>query len=100
MSRTKKCKQILENPKFIYFKPAGVPLKDLEEIILNIEEFEAIRLKDLEKNDQKTCAKIMGIHQSTFQRLLTKSREKLIIALTKGNAIRICGGNYYKNEIK
>lgn len=98
MVRTKKNKQILKNPKFTYFKPAGVPLFNLEEIILNIEEFEAIRLKDLEKKDQRKCAQIMGIHQSTFQRLLVKAREKVITALTNGLAIKIEGGNYIENK--
>ncbi|MDA3856344.1 MAG: DUF134 domain-containing protein [Candidatus Woesearchaeota archaeon] len=98
MARAKKCKIVLENPNFTYFKPVGVPMKDLNEMILNIEEFEALRLKDLEKKGQIDCAKIMGVHQSTFQRLLIKAREKVTFALVNGSAIRIEGGNYIKDE--
>ncbi len=98
MGRKNKIKIILKDPKFIYFKPAGIRMYELEEITLNIEEIEAIRLSDLKKLNQSECAKIMKIHQSTFQRLLTKARNKIANALINGYAIKIEGGNYMKNE--
>lgn len=98
MVRTKKSKIVLKNPSFTYFKPAGVQMRNLSETILNVEELEALRLKDLEKKEQIECAKIMGVHQSTFQRLLIKAREKVTFALVNGYAIKIEGGNYIKDE--
>lgn len=66
----------------------------LEEEILTVEEIEALRLSDLEGLDQESCAKQMGISQSTFQRMLAAARFKLVRALVEGMAIRIEGGNY------
>ena len=35
-------------PPVTYYKPAGIPLRELDEVKLTVEEFEALRLKDLE----------------------------------------------------
>jgi predicted DNA-binding protein (UPF0251 family) len=81
-------------PNLTYFKPAGIPLKQLEEEHLRIEELEAIRLKDLEGLEQEACAEQMGVSRPTFQRIITLARHKLAKALVEGKAIRIEGGNY------
>jgi uncharacterized protein len=81
-------------PNFTYFKPAGVPLKNLEEESLGFEELEALRLKDLEGLEQEACAEQMGISRPTFHRIITLARSKLTKALVEGKAIRIEGGNY------
>lgn len=73
-------------------------MRSLNEIILNIDEFEAIRLKDLEQLDQKQAAKKMNISQPTFQRLITIARKKLADAIINGKAIRIEGGTYLYNK--
>jgi len=72
-----------------YFKPAGVPLRDLTEIILRSDEVEAIRLKNVEKLSQVSAAQKMKISQSTFQRILTSVYQKISIAICQGRAIRI-----------
>jgi len=77
-----------------YFKPAGVPLRSLDEVRLSIEEAEAIRLKDLEGLDQEECARMMRISRPTFQRVLGAARKTLADALLNGKAIRIEGGNF------
>ena len=66
----------------------------LEEVRLSIEEAEAIRLKDMEKLEQETCAEKMNISRATFQRVLGAARQKIADALLNGKAIRIEGGNY------
>ena len=81
-------------PQITYFKPSGVPLAQLQEIRLSVEETEAIRLKDLERLDQGECAKKMNISRPTFARVLNSGRQKLADALTNGRAIRIDGGNF------
>jgi len=81
-------------PQVTYFKPAGVPLAQLQEIRLSIEEIEAIRLKDLEGLEQEECAKRMSISRSTFARELNSGRQKIADALINGRAIRIDGGNF------
>jgi predicted DNA-binding protein (UPF0251 family) len=82
------------NPNVTYFKPRGIPLVDLEETILNVDEFEAVRLKDLNDLEQEECAKRMNISQPTFNRLVRGARKKIADAIVNGKAIRIEGGNY------
>jgi len=95
MVRPRKCKGVLAEPDVTYFKPRGVPLRSLDEVELTVEEFEAVRLNDLEKMKQVEVAEKMGISQPTLHRLLQSAHEKIADALTKGKAIRINGGDYF-----
>jgi predicted DNA-binding protein (UPF0251 family) len=81
-------------PQITYFKPAGVPSINLQEVRLSVEEAEAIRLKDTEGLEQDDCAQRMRISRPTFARILQSARHKLADALFNGKAIRIEGGNY------
>lgn len=90
--RPPKCRRICGLPAATYFKPAGIPLPLLAEIILGLDELEALRLKDMEGLDQVTAAGRMQVAQSTFQRILTGARAKVSRALVTGCALRIEGG--------
>ena len=81
-------------PDTTYFKPAGVRMADLEDSVLAVDEFEAIRLKDLEGMEQGKAAEKMRISQPTFHRLLVSAREKVADALVNSKAIKIEGGDY------
>ncbi|MGI2336664.1 MAG: DUF134 domain-containing protein [Dehalogenimonas sp.] len=94
MTRPKKCRAVDSLPGVIYFKPAGVPLRFIEEVHLTVEEYEALRLCDLEGLDQAECAAKMLISRATVQRLLTQARYNVAAAITQGKALRIGGGNY------
>jgi len=94
MSRPLKCRRVSFLPDVSYFKPAGIPLRALEEVRLSVEEAEAIRLKDLEGLEQEQGAERMNISRPTFQRVLASARQKIAYALLNGKAIRIEGGNY------
>lgn len=94
MPRPPKCRRVEFEPRFTYFKPAGVPKCRLSELVLSVEEVEAIRLKDLEGLEQETCAERMHISRPTFQRILSTARNKLAEAIIRGKAIKISGGNY------
>jgi len=94
MPRPQKCRRVAFLPNATYFKPAGIPLRILDEIQLSVEEAEAIRLKDLENLDQKDGAQRMNVSRPTFQRILTAGRLKIADALLNSKAIRIGGGNY------
>lgn len=76
-------------PTILYFKPRGISLRALEEVILLPDEFEAIRLHDVEDLDQTTAAQRMGISQPTFARILDRAYKKIAQALVHGKAIRI-----------
>jgi len=94
MSRPFKCRKVCFVPGVTYFKPAGIPLRMLEENCLSLEEMEAIRLRDLEHLEQQQCAERMNISRPTFQRVLASARKKIADSLLAGKALRIEGGNY------
>lgn len=94
MPRPVRCRQVNSIPEVVYFKPAGIPMRILEEVCLTVEGAEAIRLKDLEGLEQEECAVKMNISRPTFQRVLGTARQKIADALLNGKAIRIQGGNF------
>jgi len=94
MGRTPRWRRVAFIPKITYFKPAGVPARNLEQVCLSVEEAEAIRLKDLEGLEQEECARRMNVSRSTFHRVLGSARGKLADALLNGKAIQIEGGNF------
>ena len=94
MPRPFRCRYVASIPNVTYFKPAGIPLRDLDEVRLSVEEAEAVRLKDLEDLDQAHGAEKMNISRPTFQRVLASARKKIADALLNGKAIRIEGGNF------
>ena len=76
-------------PNSTYFKPAGIPLRELEESLLGLGEFEAIRLVDMQGLSQHEAGEKMNISQSTLSRTLDSARKKLADAVVNGKAIRI-----------
>jgi predicted DNA-binding protein (UPF0251 family) len=94
MARPTKSRHVEFLPEVTFFKPAGIPLQELEEVVLSVEELEAIRLKDTENLDQEECALRMKVSRPTFQRVLGAARNKIAQALVEGKAIRVEGGNY------
>ena len=94
MPRPRRCRRVRFEPNVGHFKPVGIQRKHLDEVILTVDEHEAVRLKDLEGLDQTEAAKKMNISQPTFHRLLLVGRKKIADALVNGKAIRIEGGNY------
>lgn len=89
MPRPRKLRKIFFSPNTIYFKPRAVPLSELKEVNLSLDELEVLRLGDLERIKQKEAAQKMKISQSTFSRTLTAARKKVAQALVRGEAIRI-----------
>jgi predicted DNA-binding protein (UPF0251 family) len=94
MGRRPQCRRVSYIPSVTYFKPAGIPLRELEENCLTVEEIEALRLKDIEDLEQEQCAEKMNVSRTTFVRILDAARKKLAEALIQGKAIRIEGGNF------
>lgn len=89
MSRPKIFRQVRFKPNVYYYKPQGIPLRELKEIFLTKEELEAIKLKDFDGLDQIPAGEKMKISQSTFQRILSSARNKIAQALVLGMALRI-----------
>ena len=90
-------------PEITYFKPAGIPLRALEEVILSVEEVEALRLKDIEGLEQGEGAQKMNISRPTFQKVLASARQKISDAVLNGKAVNIKVGNFeiaYQQQMK
>lgn len=77
------------DPNVRYFKPQGIPMTELEEIVLHSDELEAIRLHDHMGLDQNQTAEKMDISQPTVTRILNSAYKKIADAITNGKAIRI-----------
>ena len=76
-------------PNVYYFKPQGIPLRFLEEIVLEADEVEALKLYEVDGLEQIQAAEKMKISQPTFARLLGSANKKIAQAIIKGKAIRI-----------
>ncbi len=76
-------------PCACFFKPRGVPLRDLEEVELKKDEFESIKLHDVDNLDQENAARKMRISQPTFARIIDSAYKKIAKSLVLGKAIKI-----------
>ena len=76
-------------PSVRYFKPQGIPLRHLEEVVLLPDELEVLKLYEVDGLDQKQAALKMKISQPTFARILDSAIKKVVLAIIKGKAIKI-----------
>jgi predicted DNA-binding protein (UPF0251 family) len=81
-------------PGVSYFKPRAVPLAVLREVVLGVEELEALRLAHREGLYHQEAAVRMGISRATFGRVLDAAHRKVTEALLDGCALRIEGGAF------
>ena len=79
-------------PRVTFFKPAGIPRVELEEVALTLDELEAVRLADLNGLYQEQAAPKMDISRSAFARILESARRKIADALIHGKCLRFAGG--------
>jgi uncharacterized protein len=100
MPRKKCLRFVRSGPEVTYYKPAGIPLRFLEEVVIGLDEFEALRLADLEGKYQEEAAQAMNISRQTFGRLIESARRKVAEALIGGKSIRLEGGNVHFGKPK
>ena len=91
MPRQKKCRKVSFVPDNDYFYPVQ---DNKEEVVMIVEELEAIRLSDLEGLEQGAAAEKMNVSRGTFQRIIKSARVKVADALVNGKGIKITGGHY------
>ena len=89
MPRPKIRRRLRFQAKAHYFKPAGIPLRELEEVVLAKDEIEALKLYNFDQKDQKSAADEMAISQPTFARTINRTYKKIAEALISGKAIRV-----------
>lgn len=98
MPRPFKCRRVRFAPDVLTFKPAGIPGYQLEEVILTLDELEAVRLGDLQGLYQEEAAQKMNISRQTFGNIIGSAHYKIADALINGKNLRIEGGHV--NELK
>jgi predicted DNA-binding protein (UPF0251 family) len=100
MARPTNCRRVGQLPLVTYFKPRGIPLRELEEVVLAVDELEAVRLADLEGLYQEQAAEQMHVSRQTFGRIVESAHRKVAEALVKGKALRIEGGEFQMNAMR
>jgi predicted DNA-binding protein (UPF0251 family) len=83
---------VRHDPQVVFFKPAGVPMRLLEEVTLGLDELEALRLADVESLSHEEVGHMMKVSRATAGRILAEARRKTAVALVHGWAIRVEGG--------
>jgi predicted DNA-binding protein (UPF0251 family) len=86
-------RRIGHRPPADYFKPAGIPIRDLLEVELGADEVEALRLADFEGLYREEAASRMKVSRQTFDRIVRRARAKVAEALVGGHALRILRPN-------
>lgn len=90
--RPKKSRWVKCLPDERCFRPKGRALRKLEGVLVSLDEFEAVRLSDMEQLYHAEAAKLMRVSRPTFTRILASARKKIADALVNIKAIKIEGG--------
>ncbi len=94
MPRPIKCRMIDSKPGVRLFKPQGIPARQLKEVYLTMEGYEALRLADKEGLRQNEAAQRMQVSRQTFGRILAQARKAVAEAIVEGLVLRIDGGEF------
>lgn len=85
-------RRVAGKPVASIFKPTGMPLFGLEEVVMALDEFEAMRLVDLNGLYQEQAAEEMNVSRPTFSRIIESAHRKIADVIVHGKALRIEGG--------
>jgi len=94
MPRNKKMRYCRRIDGYNLYKPAGIPLSQMEIIELGLDELEAMRLCDFDGKQQEEAADAMGVSRGTIQRLLESGRRKILDALVNGQALSFADADH------
>lgn len=95
MARPRKHRNVCFLPENNRFGPLGVGAGSQNQIIvMPVDQYETIRLIDLEGLTQEECADQMNIARTTVQRIYSKARKTIAESIVNGKVIKIQGGNY------
>ncbi|MDD2553020.1 MAG: DUF134 domain-containing protein [Desulfotomaculaceae bacterium] len=94
MPRPRKRRRVCQLPENSLFGPLNAKHLTGERTIMTIDEFETIRLIDIEAMTQEECAQRMNVARTTVQRIYNDARRKVAVSLVEGNILKIEGGDY------
>lgn len=92
MPRPRRCRRVCSEPDYNQFFPGGIPCNEI--VVLSVDEYEVIRLIDLEKLTHEQCAQRMDISRTTVTEIYESAREKIADSIVNGKEMIIKGGNY------
>jgi predicted DNA-binding protein (UPF0251 family) len=87
-----KCRRVQGHPRAGCFKPSGVRGCELEEVVLSLDELEAIRLADFKGLYQEAAAEQLGVSRQTFGNILKAAHAKVADCLVNAKKLKIEGG--------
>jgi len=90
--RPRKQRRVGHSPAANYFKPRGVPMRELMEVRITVDELEALRLADLLGLSHEEAGEQMAVSRATFGRIVGKARKTVADALVHGKALMVEGG--------
>lgn len=93
MSRPRKCRSVCKLPEETGFAPTA-EAKARVVVTMAVEEYESIRLIDLEGMTQQECGESMQVARTTVQALYAEARKKIADCLVNGKILQIVGGDY------
>ncbi|WP_326907694.1 DUF134 domain-containing protein [Sedimentibacter sp. MB31-C6] len=94
MPRPMKWRRVCSLPESNRFGPLNTPADVEHFVMMTVDEYETIRLIDLEGLNQEECANQMNIARTTVQGIYNEARKKIAESLVNGKVLRIEGGNY------
>lgn len=94
MPRPRKWRKVCGLPESNRFGPLDSTASSEEVVQMTVDEYETIRLIDLEKFTQEECAVQMNIARTTVQGIYNDARKKLAESLVNGKVLWIAGGEY------
>jgi predicted DNA-binding protein (UPF0251 family) len=100
MARPPRCRWVGRLPGVNYFKPCGIPLSGLDEVVVTVDEFEALQLAELERLYQEQAAERMKVSRQTFGRIIESAQRKVAEAFVEGKALRIEGGSFEVKKVR
>ncbi len=93
MSRPVKCRRVCHYPQTVLFSPTD-SAAEKEPVVLNVDEYETLRLIDKEGYGQEKCAVFMKVARTTVQRIYENARKKVADCIVDGRPLRIEGGDF------
>ena len=94
MARPRKWRKVCCMPENNRFGPLGIRWPAASPVIMAVDEYEAVRLIDLEGMTQEACAEKMHVARTTVQAIYTAARKKIADSLVNGKVLFIDGGDY------
>jgi len=94
MPRPRKWRKVCCLPESSRYGPLYPVMRQQEWVVMTVDEYETIRLIDLEGFTQEECARQMNVARTTVQGIYDGARRKLADSLVNGRVLQIEGGEY------